>query len=143
MLDFQPQDFDSSFVWVLFVGKSTTILVAETPENTRICMSCLRGCHFGIKTPHHPTASIGMSQDKQPAGQEPRPKSTEDRVPKATLTSQLPINAPCDTTLPACGTRPSFTHQWEGSQSPPPRKSPLSLTTSLTHWKADTRRRGA
>lgn len=139
MLIFSHKILTHLFVWVLFVGKSTTILVAETPENTDLheLSQRLPFWHQDLAPPNSQHWDVS-GQTTSRIGTQTQP--TEDRVPKATLTSQLPINAPCDTTLPACGTRPSFTHQWEGA-SPSSREMATSPMTSLTHWKADTRRK--
>ena len=61
-----------------------------------------------------------------------------DRVPKATLSSQPPLNTQLDMTLPTRGTRPSSTHQWEGT-NPSYQEGCTSLTIDLTHQRADTK----
>lgn len=123
MLIFSHKILAHLFVWVLFVGKSTTILVAETPENTDLheLSQRLPFWHQDLAPPNSQLWDVS-GQTTSRIGTQTQP--TEDRVPKAALTSQLPINAPCDTTLPACGTKPSFTHRWEGASPSSSRKSP-------------------
>lgn len=138
MLIFRPQDFDSSFCLSSFCWKVNHNTGGRDPENTDLHESQrLPFLHQDLAPPNSQHWDVS-GQTTSRIGTQTQP--TEDRVPKATLTSQLPINAPCDTTLPACGTRPSFTHQWEGA-SPSSQEIATSPMTSLTHWKADTRRK--
>ena len=122
-----------------FVGKSTTIVVAEAPENTDLHAPSQRlpVWHQDLALPNSQSWDVS-GQTTSRIGTQTEP--TEDRVPKAILTSQPPINAPCDTTLPTCGMRPSFTHGWAGA-SPSYQEISTSPTTSITYWNADTRRK--
>ena len=155
MLIFSHKILTNLFVWVLFVGKSTTIVVAEAPENTDLCelSQGLPFWHQDLALPNsqswdvsgQTTSRIGTqtqpTEDRVPKavliGTQTQP--TEDRVPEAVLTSQPPINARCDTTLP---TRPSFTHRWAGA-SPYYQGISTSPMTSITHWKQTPEERGA
>ena len=141
MLIFSHKILTNLFVWVLFVGKSTTIVVAEAPENTDLCelSQGLPFWHQDLALPNSQSWDVS-GQTTSRIGTQTQP--TEDRVPEAVLTSQPPINARCDTTLPTCGTRPSLTHRWAGA-SPSYQGISTSPMTSITHWKQTPEERGA
>ena len=139
MLNFNHKIFANLFVWILFVGKSTTTRVAEAPENIDRHEVSQR-LPFCIKTWHYSTAyrlqcwnTSGKTTSR--IGTQTSPPSA-DRVPKAILSSQPPINTPLHT-LPTWGIRPSSTHQWEDT-SPSHQEASTSHKTNLAHQRADT-----
>ena len=96
MLISDQKILNNLFVWILFVGKSTTTLVAEAPENTDVheLSQRLPFWHQGLAPANSQSWDVS-GQTASRIGTQTQP--TEDRVPKAVLTSQLPINAPFDT----------------------------------------------
>ena len=108
----------------------------QRPQRILISVSSPRGPHFGIKTWPHPIAYRfqcwnASGQTTSRMGTHTHPSA--DRVPKAILSSQPPINTPLDTALPTRGTRPSSTHKWASTSPSHQKASTRSLRTNLTH----------
>ena len=78
-----------------------------------------------------------MPQARQPAGWELTHPSA-DRVPKAILSSQPPLNIYLDMVLLISGTRPSTTHHWAGITSSY-WENCIRLRTKLTHQMTKTK----
>ena len=122
-------------------GSHQSVLSGGRPQRLLISMSSPGGHHFGIKTWPYLTAyrlqcrkASGQTTSKM--GTQPHPSA--DRLPKAILSSQPPINTPLDTALPTRGTRPTS----EQAPVPPTRKpAQASGPTSPTRGQTPEARR--
>ena len=113
----------------------------QKPQTILISISSPRGPYFDTKTKLHPIAY--RLQSWKVSGQttsmiETHPHPTAGRLPKVILSSQLLQNIHLDTALPTRGTRPSSTHQREGT-SPSHQEACKNPMTNLTQQGADTK----
>ena len=109
----------------------------QRPQRILISVSSQQGHHSGIKTNSLWVLVLKCLRPNINQRIEIQAHSLADRLPKAILSQQLPLNTILDTAMPSRETGQSSTHQ--RADTSPSHQTCTSPCTKFTHEYADTR----